>query len=205
MLAAAPGRAEREATAFELRQTFCRQLTAARERKGISLRWISDATKVSEGLFADLERGNVSRWPTGIYRRAFFREYAALVGLPGESTVSEFVRLFPEERDRDSAHGMLVPGPLRLTLTRPSWRHLSPLHSQAAALDLAVVLIGSVALTWLTTAGLWTSIAVVALCYHTAGTLILGCSPVTWWARGRGYRRSVKRPARQMNSIAPDE
>ena len=49
--------AEREAAAFELRQAFCAQLKAARERRGISLHTISERTKVSEGLFADLERG----------------------------------------------------------------------------------------------------------------------------------------------------
>ena len=74
--------AEREAAAFELRHTFCAQLKASRERRGISLQTIAESTKISESLFADLERCDLSRWPTGIYRRAFFREYTAFVGLP---------------------------------------------------------------------------------------------------------------------------
>ena len=81
--------AERELAAFELRHAFAAQLKAARERRGMSLHMISEITKVSETLFYDLERCDVSRWPTGIYRRAFFREYAALIGMPGEATVSE--------------------------------------------------------------------------------------------------------------------
>ncbi len=75
--------AEREAAALELRRAFCAQLKASRERRGISLHAIAENTKISESLFADLERGNLSRWPTGLYRRAFFREYAACVGMPG--------------------------------------------------------------------------------------------------------------------------
>jgi len=73
---------ERQMAAVELRLNFCAQLKAARERKGISLQEISDATKISESIFADFERCDVSRWPLGIYRRAFFRGYAGLIGLP---------------------------------------------------------------------------------------------------------------------------
>ena len=67
-------RAEREAAAAELRHAFCAQLKESRERRGISLQTISEQTKVSEGLFGDLERCDLSRWPMGLYRRAFFRE-----------------------------------------------------------------------------------------------------------------------------------
>ena len=184
-----PDRVERELAAVELRQAFCAQLKAARERKGISLRTVSDTTKVSESLFADLERCDLSRWPTGIYRRAFFREYAAFIGMPGESTVSEFVRLFPEDLDRGSAPDTLVPGPLRLTFARRSWRQLSPLSARAAGLDAVAVLLASAAVAWLAGTGLWTTLGVVALCYHAAATAVIGCSPGTWLIRSRGYRR----------------
>ena len=185
-------REEREATAFELRHAFCAQLKAARERRGVSLHTIAAATKVSEGLFADLERCDVSRWPTGIYRRAFFREYAGLIGIPVESTVSEFVRLFPEDLERGAAETSLVPGPLRLTLARPLWRQLSAARSQAAALDLAVVLVASMAFAWLTAGGLWPSLAVVAVIYHAMATALLGCSAATWLVRSRAYRRRAR-------------
>ena len=55
--------AEREAAAVELRRAFCAQLKASRERRDISLHTIAESTKISESLFADLERGNLSRWP----------------------------------------------------------------------------------------------------------------------------------------------
>jgi transcriptional regulator with XRE-family HTH domain len=204
-LASTPNRAEREAAAIELRRAFCEELKSVRERHGISLQKVAEVTKISESLFAELERGNLSRWPAGIYRRAFFREYAVLVGLPPESTLSEFIRLFPEDRDSDTGPDELVPGPLRLTMPRPTWRHLSPIHFQTAALDLIVVLLGSSAISWLTALGPWISIAIVALGYHAAGTVILGCSPVAWWARGRLHRKLDKQPARPINLFPPDD
>ena len=130
---------ERQMAAVELRLNFCAQLKAARERKGISLQEISDATKISESIFADFERCDVSRWPLGIYRRAFFRGYAGLIGLPPESTVGEFVRLFPEDLDPESRK--TPPGPLRLTMARDSWARFSLVQAQAAALDAAIALV----------------------------------------------------------------
>ncbi|HET9360919.1 MAG TPA: helix-turn-helix domain-containing protein [Vicinamibacterales bacterium] len=204
-LTSAPTRAEREAAAIELRRAFCEELRAARESRGVSLLRIAEVTKVSESLFAELERGHLSRWPTGIYRRAFFREYAVHVGLPAESTLSEFIRLFPEDRDSDTSRDALVPGPLRLTMPRPTWRQLSTIYFQTAVLDLVIVLLGSGALSWLTAVGPWISIAIVALGYHATGTIVLGCSPVAWWARGRLHRKLDKQPARPINLFPQDE
>ncbi|HEU4686939.1 MAG TPA: helix-turn-helix domain-containing protein [Vicinamibacterales bacterium] len=184
-------RAEREAAAFELRHAFCAQLKAARERRGITLQQISERTKVSEGLFAGLERCDLSRWPTGVYRRAFFREYAALVGLPGESIVGEFVRLFPEDLENAPAE-VLVPGPLRLTLARPFWRHLSPMHAVAAGIDLLMVFAGATAIAQLAQVNLWVALGVMAVAYHTVGTSLRGCSLGTWWLRMRKRRQRSK-------------
>jgi len=186
-------RAERDATAFELRHNFCAQLKSARERRGISLQTIAKKTKVSESLFSGLERCDLSRWPTGIYRRAFFREYAALVGFPGESTVSEFSRLFPENLEHATSE-LLVPGPLRLTLARPFWRHLSPIHALAAAVDGVTVVVGAVVIAQLAQMNLWASLGVMAMAYHTVGTCVRGCSLGTWWLRSRRRRQRAKAP-----------
>lgn len=183
--------AERQAAAAELRHAFCAHLKSARERRGISLRTIAESTKVSESLFADLERCDLSRWPTGLYRRAFFREYAAFVGLPGESMVSEFVRLFPEDLEQVTSE-LRVPGPLRLTLARPFWRHLSPMHAVAAGIDLLAVLIGAIAIAELARVNLWGTLGAVAVTYHTLGTAIRGCSLGTWWLRLRKRRLRAK-------------
>jgi hypothetical protein len=179
-------RAEREA--LELRRAFCAELKALRERRGITLHAIAESTKVSEALFIDLERCDLARWPTGIYRRAFFREYSTLVGLPPELAVSEFVRLFPEDVEGRSSEA-LVPGPLRLTLARPLWRH-SPARAIAAVIDLVIVFAAAVAFTQLAPVNLWVALGLAALVYHTVGTLLQGCSFGTWWLRmsKRGFR-----------------
>jgi hypothetical protein len=80
---------------------FCAHVKAARERRGVSLTSIAERTKITVSLFDALERGDLSRWPKGIYRRAFFRDYVSAIGLPVEPTVREFLRHFPDE-DEDA-------------------------------------------------------------------------------------------------------
>jgi cytoskeleton protein RodZ len=74
---------------------FGGRLREARERRGISLRQIANATKISVGLLEALERNDISRLPGGIFSRAFVRSYAIEVGLDPERTIQEFITLFP--------------------------------------------------------------------------------------------------------------
>ena len=76
---------------------FGGRLRAARERKGISLRQIATATKISVAVLEALERNDLSRLPGGIFSRAFVRSYAAAVGLDPEATVQDFVTEFPHD------------------------------------------------------------------------------------------------------------
>ena len=48
----------------------------AREERGVSLRQIADATKISVSALEALERNDISRLPGGIFSRAFVRSYA---------------------------------------------------------------------------------------------------------------------------------
>lgn len=72
---------------------FGLQLKQARERRGISLRQIASATKISTGALEALERGDFSRLPGGIFSRAFVRAYAIEVGLDPEETVRQYTEL----------------------------------------------------------------------------------------------------------------
>lgn len=63
----------------------------------MSLREISNATKISVSALDALERNDISRLPGGIFSRAFVRSYALEVGLDPERTVREFIAAFPEE------------------------------------------------------------------------------------------------------------
>ena len=76
---------------------FGQKLRAARERRGVSLRDISERTKLSVATIEALERNDVSRLPGGIFARAFLRAYAAEVGLDQEATVREFIERFNVE------------------------------------------------------------------------------------------------------------
>jgi hypothetical protein len=80
----------------EQRRSFCAGLKSERERRGTPISAIAASTKVKASLLEALERGDLSRWPTGIYRRAFFREYVAAIGLPPEPMASNFLELFTD-------------------------------------------------------------------------------------------------------------
>src|SRR5438045_4664548 len=76
---------------------FGGKLRDARERRGVSLRQIANATKISVAALEALERNDASRLPGGIFSRAFVRSYAVEVGLDPEATIQEFIAQFPSE------------------------------------------------------------------------------------------------------------
>ena len=76
--------------------SLCVRLRRERERRQIALSSISANTKISTSLFESLERGDVSRWPSGIYRRAFIRAYAEAIGLDPDAVAREFHEQFPD-------------------------------------------------------------------------------------------------------------
>jgi cytoskeletal protein RodZ len=69
-------------------------LRAERERRDLSLRTISESTKVSLPLLEGLESDDISRWPGGIFRRAFVRSYAEAVGLNPDDVYRRFERQY---------------------------------------------------------------------------------------------------------------
>src|SRR3979490_2472817 len=69
----------------------------ARERRGVSLRQIANATKIAVSVLEALERNDISRLPGGIFGRAFVRSYAVEVGLDPEETIQDFIAQFPAD------------------------------------------------------------------------------------------------------------
>ena len=76
---------------------FGSKLREARERRGMSLRQIANATKISIGALEALEGNHLSRLPGGIFSRAFVRSYAIEVGLDPDATIQEFIAQFPRD------------------------------------------------------------------------------------------------------------
>jgi cytoskeleton protein RodZ len=69
----------------------------SREDRGVSLRQIADATKISVGSLEALERNDISRLPGGIFSRAFVRSYAIEIGVDPEQAVRDFIVQFPDD------------------------------------------------------------------------------------------------------------
>jgi transcriptional regulator with XRE-family HTH domain len=76
------------------RDAFGPNLRRLRVQRGISLDHIAKLTNVPGDLFAGLESNDFSRWPTGIYARAYVRQYACAIGVDPDSTVDEFCRWY---------------------------------------------------------------------------------------------------------------
>ena len=150
------------------RQAFCAKLRSTRERRGIPLSTIAAATKVGVAHLAALERNDLSRWPAGIYRRAWIRSYAVAVGLPADATVDEFIAVFdpaPPPPDPPAADAGDEAGPLRLTFAAPRapwWFPFSVLRTYAVEVGAAVVL--AVLIAWVTGNGILVAAGVLALC-----------------------------------------
>lgn|SRR5690242_6222943 len=191
-LTALPDRAQREATAALARAAYCARLKETRERRGISLDTIAAATKVSESLFVALERSDLSRWPTGIYRRSFFRAYAEAIGVPVESSINEFLRLFPDEYEPRQPLGAAASAPLRLSLAASPRVRPSRAHLMAAFVDLAVLLLAASAIIWWTAARAEVVLAATTLIYYVVATALFGTSAGAWWLRIRAARKRFK-------------
>lgn len=76
---------------------FGATMKRAREERGVSLRQIATATKISVSALEALERNDISRLPGGIFSRAFVRAYAAEIGLDPEATIRDFITQFPHD------------------------------------------------------------------------------------------------------------
>jgi cytoskeletal protein RodZ len=101
--------------------SFGKRLRYERERRQIALRSIAESTKISVGLLEGLERDDISRWPAGIFRKSFIRDYATAIGLDADSIVREFVERYPDPLEADIAAptspAPSYSGPLSVKLT----------------------------------------------------------------------------------------
>jgi transcriptional regulator with XRE-family HTH domain len=183
-------------------EQFGVRLRREREKRGIRLSDLAAATKVSVDLWVGLERNDLSRWPSGIFARAFVRDYARVVGLDADAVVNEFCRQFPIADRRISrivqAQGELIghavegleqaeplpAGRERRNRRRPAAEPPPPSviylpRVVAATLDLTCVLgLGLLGVT-VFGAGFLESAGLSALFYFTAATLVGGATPGT--------------------------
>lgn len=146
-------------------RSFGEWLRRERERRGVTVHAIADRTKIGPERLRSLERGDVSMWPGGIYRRAFVRSYADAVGLDADDVLATFEQLFP---DPDAPATPDTPAPasgFRLQLAASPSRAGQPwmiaLRDVTAALAagaLGFVVAGAL--------GFWCALAATALGLH---------------------------------------
>lgn len=129
-------------------------MQAERERKGISLAQIAATTKIPAYMFAALERNDLRRWPKGLFRRSFFKDYVREIGLPVAETCEAFVRLFPDDESAQltkvAEAADVEQADVRLVLDS-AWHgpRGSILRRLLIALvDAGIVLLTAVALAW---------------------------------------------------------
>jgi len=153
------------------RDAFGPALKAQREQRGITLQAIADSTKISVSLLAALERNDVDRWPKGIFRRAFFRAYAAAIGVPPEPMVAEFVQLFPEDPWPETVDA----NEPRLTLENDphAGRVATGRRVLVALTEVSGVLLLGAFVAWALNADLWTTSGVIGLVYYPLSNVCL--------------------------------
>jgi cytoskeleton protein RodZ len=66
------------------------ELRQARERQGVSLRELSDRTKIGVSALRAIENNEIERLPGGIFTRGFLKAYAREVGLDPNETSDRF-------------------------------------------------------------------------------------------------------------------
>ena len=70
--------------------SFGEELRREREIRGISLKEIADATKISKRFLEAIERNDHKTLPAPMFTRGFVREYARYVGLNAEDMVNRY-------------------------------------------------------------------------------------------------------------------
>lgn len=155
----------------DARQAFGLTLRTRREQIGITLPDIAESTKISAALLSALERGDVSRWPKGIYRRSFFREYVVAIGLSPEPVLNDFVRLFPDEPAAATPVAE-KPAELRLELAiRDTSAAVALKRVAVVAGELAAVTVLGAVGTWVLPIDALPAIGLTALAYYPVANL----------------------------------
>jgi transcriptional regulator with XRE-family HTH domain len=156
------------------RRAFGDRLRRQRQRKNLSLTEIAAITKVGASHFAALERGDCSRWPGGVYNRAFIRAYAQAIGLDPDETAAEFAECHeppPAVAAADAAAGVAektpTPPALRIRIEPDPYESEKRVVRIVALVILDLMAVASLAAAGLlfTPASFWISLAAASIGY----------------------------------------
>lgn len=166
------------------RRAFGDRLRRQRERQRVTLTEIAQSTKVAASLFAALERGDCSRWPGGVYNRAFIRGYATAVQLDPDEITAEFVEYYeaPAEADAGKPGKGGTDSPLHAALRlglaidpTESWRRGFKALLLTFA-DIAAIALLALVVVLSTGAPLWNALAIAGIGYHVLARIAAATS-----------------------------
>jgi hypothetical protein len=200
---------------------WCARLKRERERRQIPLSSISANTKISASLFQSLERGDLSRWPSGIFRRAFIRAYASAIGLDPDEVISEFLTHFPDpnEPPRPATSGVspsssrpVDSSGLRLRLADVptpfvAGRLLGGMRERWAAVACDGGVLAAIAIcVFIVSEKFWLPFGIAMIAYYVGGILLLGNTPgVCLLAPGLGREAHYNQPSDDAAEADEDE
>ena len=175
------------------RRAFGERLRRQRRHQNLSLTEIAASTKVGASHYAALERGDCSRWPGGVYNRAFIRAYAKAVGLDPDETAAEFAECFepaptpaqPGEIAQPQPEGPTRP-PLRLGIEPDPYEAEKRLVRIGALLVVDLLAVMTLAATGMlfTTASFWICLACASIGYQMASRVVRSIPRSTATATG---------------------
>src|SRR5919205_424213 len=77
--------------------SFGEQLRLAREARGVSLRQISDQTRISIRYLEAIEADDYKRLPGGIFNKSFIKAYAKQIGFDENEAIENYLRTAREQ------------------------------------------------------------------------------------------------------------
>ena len=182
------------------RDQFGPRLRRERERRRITLEEVAAATRVSVDLWEGMEQNDFSRWPSGIFARAFIRDYARVLALDADAVVDEFCRHFrvADRRTRRLVEAQaallghpydprdtadpLPAGRERRAANRGPAPPLSVARARygprtiAATIDTLCICSIALVASRITGVGFWPVAGATAITYQTAATVVVGSS-----------------------------
>jgi cytoskeleton protein RodZ len=128
--------------------SFGEELRREREIRGISLKEIADATKISRRFLEAIEHNDHKTLPAPVFTRGFVREYARYLGLNAEEMVNRYnFAAVGDERIEKSGHlerlvhpePVIAPKPLKKSGIPPAYSRIADRNILATLMIIAAL------------------------------------------------------------------
>lgn len=117
--------------------SFGEEIRRERELRGISLREISDATKINLRFLEALEKDDFEHLPGGQFNKGFIRAYANYIGVDAEKMVNSYLLELSKQEEAKKPITPIVPA--RAEKKGKNWQLMAALI--AIAVSVAVIII----------------------------------------------------------------